>query len=971
MKINDRIAGFFIKEVHELSGLMAALFVMEHEKTGARLVYLQREEENKTFSIAFKTLPHDSTGVFHIIEHSVLCGSEKYRLKDPFVELLCGSLNTFLNAMTFNDKTMYPVASTNEKEFLSLTDVYLDAVFNPLAVRDKKAFMQEGWHYEIDGDGNLSYKGVVLNEMRGDYSSPESVADRHIHSMLFDGTCYAHDSGGDPAEITELTFEQYKKAHETYYHPSNATVFLDGTMDIEKALSLISGYFDKYDKINTSGDAFDFKPAAPKRERREVEYEISETEEPKDKTRLALAHLTFRFDEREKIFGAAILSSALFSSNESKIKKKILASRLCEDLQLNIGEGIYQNYFEVDFINIKDGKESELESLFYQTVADVSRKGIDKEELIAAVNSLEFSLRERDYGTLPLGIIYAMNLMETYLYSEDAVSGLTFEDEIKFLRDNIGGSFFEKLLSEIFITNESRIALVMRPSSQLGENQRREERLKLNKIKALLSESDILRIRNENKMLSDWQSSADSEDAKRSIPRLGASDIPREVNSVPTIVSSLRGASVVTHPIATNGICYTELYFDVSELSPREVFTSALIGLLLGNVSTENHSAAELNKILKSEIGTFSAALTPMTNISGDTKVYFKVFISCLASKKKRAAELLSEILTRSSFTEKDAVENIIKQTYIASEEAFAAAGHRAARGRASAKLSQRAAVLEYYSGYEAHKSYKSLAESFDGHFDNIRKDIEAFIDKYLVRERLTLSVAEDNISEGGGEFAESICEIFKPSGKAFLPKCSILPLEKKNEGIIVPAKVSFSAFCASVPQERDSELGLAHVASNFVSYEYLWSEIRVKGGAYGAGMSAVRTGLISFYSYRDPSPKRSVECMAGAPEFLSSAMEKIINDGGDIDKYIIGAIGETSPYMTPRAKANIGTVRYLTGITERSRRELRGEILSATPEKLLAYAERAKKAAADGVFCIVAPKAALDKIGLDSILKI
>ena len=250
MKINDRIAGFLVKEIHELSGLGALMFVMEHEKTGARLVFLDRDEENKTFSIAFKTLPSDSTGVFHILEHSVLCGSEKYRLKDPFVELLSGSLNTFLNAMTFNDKTMYPVASTNEKEFLSLADVYLDAVFNPLAVKDKKAFMQEGWHYEMDENNNLSYKGVVLNEMRGDYSSPESVADRHIHSMLFEGTSYEYDSGGDPSEITDLTFEEFQKAHATYYHPSNATVFLDGSMDIEKALALVATYLDNKKGIN-------------------------------------------------------------------------------------------------------------------------------------------------------------------------------------------------------------------------------------------------------------------------------------------------------------------------------------------------------------------------------------------------------------------------------------------------------------------------------------------------------------------------------------------------------------------------------------------------------------------------------------------------------------------------------------------------------------------------------------------------
>ena len=971
MKNSDRISGFIIKEKHELSGLGADMFIMEHEKSGARLVYLDRDEENKTFSIAFKTLPSDSTGVFHIIEHSVLCGSEKYRLKDPFVELLSGSLNTFLNAMTFNDKTMYPVASTNEKEFLSLADVYLDAVFNPLAVRDKKAFMQEGWHYEIDGDGKLSYKGVVLNEMRGDYSSPESVADRHIHSMLFEGTCYAHDSGGDPTEITELTVEQFKKAHETYYHPSNATVFLDGSMDIEKALALVSGYLDKYDRISVSGDEFRFKSATPKSARREVEYEISETEDPKDKTRLALAHLTFRFDERKKIFGAAILSSALLSSNESEIKKAILASGVCEDLQVNIGEGIYQNYFEVDFINIKDGKEAELEALFYDTVSAVCEKGIDKEQLIAAINFLEFSLRERDYGTLPLGIIYAMNLMESYLYSDDAVSGLTFDKEIEFLRENLDGDFFKELLSEIFITNESRISLVMRPSCELGERQRMEEDAELKKIKASLSENDILTIKSECEELLAWQSSEDSEEAKRSIPRLRVSDISPDIKSVPTNVSAVSEAKLITHPISTNGICYTELYFDVSDLTPVEVFTSALIGLFLGNLSTENFSARELVKTLKSEIGTFSAALKPMTTVNGETKVYFKVFLSSLSSKKERAAELLSEVLTRTLFNEKDSMRNIVKQAYIASEESFAAAGHRAAKSRASAKLSSEAAVLEYYSGYEAHKSYKVLTADFDAGFEDVKKNINAFIGKYLVRERLTISVAEDNVFENGGAFADSICKIFKSCGDTLAPKCQIMPLEKKNEAIKIPAKVSFSSLCTVVPPEKDSELGLALVASNFVSYEYLWGEIRVKGGAYGSGMSAIRTGQISFYSYRDPSPNRSVDCMKAAPDFLRDAMQSLLEKDCGIEKYIIGAIGETSPYMTPRAKASIGTQRCLSGITDESRAALRREVLSATPEKLLHYAKKAENAVSDGVWCIVAPKDVLDKTEIDTVLEI
>ena len=966
MNINDKISGFTVKEKHELSGIGATLYVMEHEGCGARLVYMDRDDENKTFSVAFKTLPKDSTGVFHILEHSVLCGSEKYRLKDPFVELLSGSLNTFLNAMTFGDKTMYPVASTNEKEFQSLADVYLDAVFNPLAVKSELAFMQEGWHYEIDDDGSLSFKGVVLNEMRGDYSSPESVADRHIREMLFSGTPYAYDSGGDPSEITSLTFEDFCLAHKTYYHPSNATFFLDGSLDIGEMLSLIDGYISGYERISLDGEEYAFPSAKRKIEEREVEYEISDSESPENKGRIALAHLTFRFDEREKIFGAAMLASALLSSNESEIKKEILNSGLCEDLQINIGEGIYENYFEVDFINVKDGREEELEALFYNTVKKVAERGIDEGQLTAAINSLEFSLRERDYGTLPLGIVYAMNLMESYLYSDDALSGLTFESEIEFLREKVGTAFFEDLLLEIFINNDSRVRLLMRPSAELGERQRASEKERLEKIGKALTDAEREKIKKQNEELLLWQTSEDSEEAKRSIPRLRVSDIPGTVKSIPTSLTSFGASDLISIPIATNGIAYTELYFDVSDITEEEIFTSALFGLFLGNLATEKYTAPELMKALKSDIGLLSASLKTLNRTDGKTKIYYKVFISSLSSKKERAKELLFEVLTKTKFDDAAAMESIVKQTYIASEESFSSAGHRAAKSRASAMQFTDAAVLEYYSGYEAHKSYKMLYKNFASEFSALVERLTAFIAKYLVRERLTVSLAEDSGNDGES-FMRSISELFPERNKKCEPECAVKRLKKQREGIKIPAKVAFSSLVVNTEPGSVTELGRATVASHLISFEYLWSEIRVKGGAYGAGMSSLRTGQTSFYSYRDPTPKRSIEKMKAAPEFLFAALE----GSAEIEKYIIGAIGETSPYLTPRARASIGAQRHLSRLTDEMRLEMRKEILSSNKEILSRYAEKLAEAMKNAAYCIVAPKDRLSECELDTILEI
>lgn len=966
LKINDKLHGFLVKEKHSLEHLGAELYVMEHEKNGARLIYMDREDENKTFSVSFRTLPSDSTGVFHILEHSVLCGSEKYRLRDPFVELLSGSLNTFLNAMTFKDKTMYPVASTSEKELFNLMDVYLDAVFHPLAVNDKKAFMQEGWHYEINENGELIRNGVVLSEMKGDYSSPESVTDRHIADMLFSKTPYAHDSGGDPFEIVDLTFESFKNAHETWYHPSNAVFFLDGKMDVDRALTVISSYVSNYERRDFSGEKFAFGEPMRKKEVRECEYEISDGESGKDKTRIAIAHLTFRFDDRKNIFGTAILASALFTSNESPIKKIILASELCEDMQINVGEGIYNNYFEVDFINIKDGKCDELKSLFYDSIKKICDTGIDRSHLVASINSIEFFQRERDYGSLPLGIIYAMTLMESYLYSDDAISAISFEEEIAFLRGSLDGRFFEELLEKIFITNESRAELIMHPSTELGQKEAEKEKMRLLEIQNSLTDSELEMIKNEQKQLREWQEAEESAEAKASIPRLSSADIPREISVIPTDIKVLNGVEVIYHPIATNKITYTELYFNVSDLSQREIFIASLLGLMLGNLETENYSAPELLKRLKSELGSISGALRFATRVDGTPTIHFKIFISCLNGARASAIDLCREVFTKTRFCDLDSMRSIIKQAYIASEESFASAGHRIAKARVAAMLYPEAAAKEYYSGYEAHRSLKALI-SEDTDLEPIANELSAFIKKYLRRERMTVSLTCDS-DTSTEKYAYEVTEIFDRSEKSVNPVCNISPLPKRNEGIRIAAKVAFSSRGMNILRPGERVHGSFEVASNLANYEYLWSEIRVKGGAYGAGMSAARTGLVSFYSYRDPSPKNTVEVFAGVSDFLLDASRS----SRQIDKYIIGAIGETTPYLSARAKGNVATSRYLNGLTDDMRRRTRAEILSTTLPDLELFARMIEARTDEAPFVVVAPDRILKEVdGIDEILDV
>ncbi len=482
MKINDRLHGFTVTAITEVTEISAALIEMRHEKSGARLNFLDREDENKTFAITFKTIPEDSTGVFHIIEHSVLCGSEKYPVKEPFVELLKGSLNTFLNAMTFPDKTMYPIASRNDKDFLNLMSVYLDAVLHPAILKNPNIFRQEGWHYLLDGKGGaLTRSGVVLNEMKGAFSSPDELAMHHITNMLYKDTCYKYESGGKPDVISELTYEDFLAAHAKYYHPSNSEIFLDGSVDLDSALSLIDSFLAPYDKHDMETKIPDQAPLTP--QFREIEYETASGESPKNKTRLELGYMFSRFSDQEGGIAASVLLDAVCSTNEAPLKKVLLASGLCEDMSILPYDSVKQNSVIIDFRNVKDGKCDELYKLFTSTVERLAKDGIDKSLLTASLNSHEFKSREKDFGTLPHGIIYAMSILESSLYGGNPAQNLSFGKSYAAIREKLSGDYFEKLLLSMFVENEHRATLIMKPSATLGEENARREAAELEKSK--------------------------------------------------------------------------------------------------------------------------------------------------------------------------------------------------------------------------------------------------------------------------------------------------------------------------------------------------------------------------------------------------------------------------------------------------------------------------------------------------------
>lgn len=966
MKLNDTIHGFTVKGVEHLNEIGCDVYTLEYEKNGARLVFFDRDDDNKTFSIAFKTLPNDSTGVFHILEHSVLCGSEKYPLKDPFVELLKGSLNTFLNAMTFQDKTMYPVSSRNEKDFLNLVSVYLDAVFSPLAVRSKNAFLQEGWHYEIGEGGELEYNGVVYNEMRGDYASVDSVIDRYMNAMLYRGTPYAYDSGGDPDEIVNLKYEDFQAAHAKYYHPSNAEIFLDGAVDIENTLALIDSYLYRYEYSGAARDIVIPKTEIKEPQYEEAEYEVSESEGTSDRTRMSVGAIIGNFSELEKLIAMSIINTTLFSNNESVIKKKVLASGLCEDMVATVRDGIYEPSVIFDFINIKDGCEGQLYELFYDSLRElISSGGMDKDELYANINFAEFRIRERNFGTLPIGVAYAMTSLESLLYSDDAVQNLRFTGALESLRAGVETGYFDRLLDELVISNPRTARLVLHPSLTLGDARREARRARLNAEAEKMTSAERENIKAELSALSEWQNAPESDEAIAAIPTLTLDDIEKKPRMTPSEVSLADGVEVIRHTIGTNGITYAEMWFDVTDATKEELSYIALLNFLLGNLETDFHSAPEIQRLVKSKLGSFDTRFVALTKRVGngiEPKMYFTASASVLDINEGELAPIINEILCHTKFDDLSAIKNIIRQTVISTEESFSSTGHQIGLSRAAAASGIEAAAREYYNGYEAYLFFKEMDSEFDKRGCEIKQKLSSLIRRIAVRERLTVA-----ITSGGALGLEK--ELISATGRGDKPApvCNISTIPTSREGIAIPADIGFGALAYNVHELGVFPRGSFDVARVLVGYEYLWSKIRVKGGAYGAGMSAGISGTLGFYTYRDPNPAASLDAIRDTAKFL----REFAKSGADITKYIIGAVGDANPIRTPRMRGAGATQRYLRGISYADECALRESMLATDEKELNFIADVIEKCVDSAAVCVVGAKGLLESVGVDRIMTV
>ena len=938
MKIGDIICGFELVRVRSVAEINSDVYELVHLGTGASLIFLDREDENMTFAISFATPPCDDTGVCHIIEHSVLCGSEKYPLKDPFAELLKGSLNTFLNAMTYEDKTVYPVSSRCKKDFYNLTDVYLDAVFHPALLDNPNVFRQEGWHYEYDGE-RLTRSGVVYNEMKGAYSSPDDIAFQELSRALFAGSVYERDSGGDPNKIPTLTYDNLIAFYKKYYHPSNAKICLDGSIDLEKTLALIDSHLSRFEKKDIK---VEYRLTAKTVSERTVRYEVAQGEED-GRARILFGYVYAEENDALEQFKTTVLSDYLCGTNASPLKKELLSRGLCQDVMMYTSRAREQTVI-IEVRDTDKDKIEEIKALVDSYIRELVREGLDCEALSATVDFIEFKLREHDFGGLPRGIGFALAALGTWLYGSNPESALEYEDTLRAVRAEITSGGFERTLLNMTVDNPHRATLIMLPDEHLADERAENEEAELAQILESLSENELRRIIDEEASLKAWQEADETDEAIASLPTLEISDIPKKAERVPRRVEKIGASECIFHEINTEKITYTDMYFDMSDVRDEDLYLVSIACAALTNLDTDRSSALALQNKLKSALGSFRVS-TAISTKNGGAYPYLRVSASALDHKRELLVTLTDEILLHTDFSSTEEIMNIVKQTKSAYEDATLAAGHSVALDRLEAYTTARGALSDNLSGYGSYLKIKEICR--DGaDTSEIGERISKLLKGILTKERLILSLT----GECDEKLAEKIIDVF-PSGNAPV-SIERAPLGVRREFLCVPVKVAYATAGAEIVMSPELS-GSMRVARSILSYEYLWQNVRVSGGAYGAGFVPRRTGFVGFYSYRDPSPARSIGVFTEASQYLRT----LAREGTDLTKFIIGAMGEYDVLQSPKNRAAMSSLAYICGITyEQLEREREG-LLSTSLGDLIAVADAIDNATSTGAICIVGGK--------------
>ena len=952
LEVGKEYNGFLLKEENKIEEINSISRVFYHEKSGARLLHLENDDDNKVFSISFRTPPKDSTGVAHILEHSVLCGSRKFPVKEPFVELIKGSLNTFLNAMTFADKTMYPVASKNDRDFQNLMDVYLDAVLYPNIYKFPEIMMQEGWHYEIeDKNDDITYKGVVYNEMKGAFSSPESVLVRRIQGTLFPDTAYGVVSGGDPEEIPNLTQEAFEGFHKKYYHPSNSYIFLYGDLDILEQLKFINeNYLMNFDKIEVDSEIEFQKPFNCQKEER-LEYSISEDEKEEDKTYLSLNYAVGVSTNPEEYLAFEILEHILLGAQSAPLKRAIIDANLGKDVFGYYDNSIYQPVFSVIVKNSNESEKERFKQVVYDTLRKLVNEGIDKKLIEASINIKEFQLREADYDGDPKGLIYNIKAMDSWLYDGDANIHLEYNKYFKKVREGLKTRYFEELIEKYILNNTHSSFLVLSPKQGLAEQKAKETERKLKDYKNSLSEQEIGNLIEQTKALKLRQNTPDSEESLETIPMLSIEDIKNTVEDLPLVDEELRGVKVLRHPMFTNSIAYVHLYFDSSAVEQPLIPYISLLSTLLGSVDTKNYNYGDLSNEVNINTGGIRFHSKAIVKNKDAETYYPKVVVKgkALVCKLPELLTLTAEILSSSKFDDKNRLREILDRSKSRIEMYVNDAGHVVSSGRALSYISSCSKYEEILSGLSYYKFIVELIENFDKKSDEIINNLKKISNCIFNKKNLMVSVTFSD--EDYKEFEKNFNILFDSLGDEFFqPQAYRFDLGKENEGLMTSAEVQYVAKASNFIKLGYDYSGNMRVLKTIVGLDYLWNRVRVQGGAYGCFLRFSRSGNVYLGSYRDPNLVETVEAYnqmeAYIREFTASERE--------MTKYIIGTISELDTPQTPVMKGEHAVLNYISGITKEDMKRERIEILNTKEADIRKYSELFDKAMKENYLCVL-----------------
>ena len=953
MQVNDVLHGFRVVRVRPIGEIRATLWEMVHEKTGAQLVWVDRSDENKSFAIAFKTLPEDSTGVFHIIEHSVLCGSDKYPVKEPFVDLLKSSVQTFLNAFTYPDKTVYPVSSRNDRDFLNLIDVYLDAVLHPRIYSMPEIFRQEGWRYEGE-DEDLCYQGVVFNEMKGSFASPQTVLYNAIQRELFPDNCYRHVSGGDPECIPDLTYEQFINSHKKYYHPSNARIALVGSVDLDAVLMKIDSFLSAYDRLDADFTIPMQRPIA--RVTREVPFAIGAEESEEDRAFIASATTVGTFADREKIFAGSVLIDYLVGDNDAPLKRAVIDRGLAQDFTVELEAGVQQPILDWQAMNTNADKREALETTVRETLERLVSEGLDKERLTASFRSLAFRKRDRDgENWVPRSLGEALSMLDTWLYGGDPMDGLTVEAPLDALERKLEGDYFENLIRELFLENEHTATIVLVPSKSLGDEKREKEAARVRAESAAWTDEDRERVRKEAERLSAWQQTPDSEEAKRTIPMLRLSDLSETPEPLRVSRIDFSGIPTLRHEIDSELMSF-KTFFAANDLKMTELPVLSVLCSALGSLATKRHTRASLPLAVKNTIGRIEFTPTVYPGSDPDhCRVLLTASVTCLKEQGEAAARLLGELLTETVFEDGDLLSELLKQISVGAKISLPQAGHRYAMLRLGSYESAQGVANERIGGVSFIQWLNETIEGGESAVYDLLSVMERLLKRVAVKERLTLSCSETVTDAVLSALVSTL-----PEGGAFDGEASFAIEGSTHEGIVIPAQVGFAVTGGNLVRYGLPYTGSIPVLANVLNYTYLWNTIRVQGGAYGCGFVGRDTGDLFFYSYRDPKPARSLGVMREAAAFVKG----FTKDDPDLTGFILSAVSAVDPLRSAGEKMAAGENRYFRGITEDEMVSRYRTLIRTTPKDLEALTEMLVKIAEERVACVVAGKELLDACG-------